>query len=581
MASPGASLSQAISRWRDRLTEAQWDSVRVLAVGAALLVGGYGLYRAAHPFWARWQNRQALAEAQRFADQKDYPNLVLALRRATELEPNDLATWQETARELAEIGSPEAIAAREQAARLAPGDEAMRVAWVEEALRFGRYDAAQAALAGFSAAAQREVAYHRLAVALATAEGGELEIERQLAALIAVEPGNLNARFTYAALRLWNADPVGAAAARAALSELQREPSVRIRATIELLAEAARQRDPARIEAVLGRSVGIFAPGTLRDFHGANSPAWNALLTGMQRAAESGPPSDAALLARWLADLGRRPAALAWLQGLAPAERDDSTVRDIAAELSAEESDLSALARLLGQGAWGVWPAAARSLALEARAQMQHGEAAKGRETWQAAIAASAGSLTGLRALGRLAVAWHDADGAEGAWSAIIARDPRAAWAYAALRGSYLARHDRGRLMALYTRWVTLAPRDDRLAAEWITLACVLDRITPDMALRARMLSPDVPGAAAAQAAILWRRGDAAGAAAILAGVPAAEKAQPDTAFWLALVDADLGLPGTAAALANADRAPRDGEELALLRVAAAKAGAPPPGRGL
>ena len=79
-------------------------------------------------------------------------------------------------------------------------------------------------------------------VALATAQGRELDIERELAALIAVEPGNLDARFTYEARRLWNADPAGAAAARAALADLQREPSVRIRATIELLAEAARQR---------------------------------------------------------------------------------------------------------------------------------------------------------------------------------------------------------------------------------------------------------------------------------------------------------------------------------------------------
>jgi len=577
MAFPGASLSRAIGRWRDHLTAAQWDGIRVLGFGAALLIGGAGSYWIGHPLWARWQNHQALAEARRFAAQKDYANLVLALRRATQLEPNDLATWQETARELAGIGSPEAVAAREQAARLAPGDPALRAALVEEALRFGRYDAAQAALAGFSPAAQREVVYHRLEVALATAEGHELELERQLAALIAVEPGNLNARFTYAALRLWNADPVGAAAARASLAELQREPSVRIRATIELLAEAARQRDPARIQAILGRSVGVFAPGTLRDFHGANSPGWNALLAGMQRAAEGGPPSDAALLARWLADLGRRPEALAWLKGLPAAARETPAVRDVAAELSAEEGDFADLSRLLGQGAWGDWPEAARVLALAARVQALHGDPDGGRASWTDAIAACGDSLAGLRALGRLAVAWHDSAGAEAAWRAIIDRDPSAAWAYAALRNSYLARHDRGRLMSLYTRWAAQAPRDDALAAEWITLAAVLDRVTPDLAVRARLLNPDTPGASAAQAAVLWRRGDDHGAWSILAALPASERTAPGTALWVALVAADLGLPEAGSDLAEAGGSPREGEELALLRAAAAKVGAPRP----
>jgi len=578
MAFPGDNLHRVVGRWRDHLTEAQWDAIRTLGIGAGVLVAAAAAYAAGRPLWAKWQNRQALAEARVFAARKDYANLVLALRRATQLEPADLATWQETARQLAEIGSPEAVAAREQAARLAPGDPNLRAALVEEALRFGRYDTAQAALAGFSAAAQREVAYHRLAVALATAQGRELDIERELAALLAVEPGNLNARFTYEARRLWNADPAGAAAARAALAQLQREPSVRIRATIELLAEAARQEDGARMVALLGRSLALFAPGAPPDFRTAQSSGWDSLLAGMQAAAAAGPPTDAALLGRWLADLGRRPAALAWLKGLPAALRGAPVVADISAELSAEEGDLPGLQSLLAQGAWGVWPDQARGLALDSRRQALRLDSARARASWDEAIRACGDSLTGLRNLGRLAIAWHDAPGAEAAWLAILDRDPGAGWAYAALRASYLARGERAALFALYTRWVAHDPHDDALAADWVCLGCLLDRVSRDLADRAAALDPDAAGATAAKAAVLWRAGDSARAAALLSALPASVRAQPRNAFWLAIARADAGPPGeAAAALAAAFRFPRTGEELALLRTAGAKVGFVPP----
>jgi hypothetical protein len=296
----------------------------------------------------------------------------------------------------------------------------------------------------------------------------------------------------------------------------------------------------------------------------------------MQRAAAAGPPSDAALLGRWLADLGRRSEAQTWLEGLPPAQRAAPAVMDIAAELSAENGDFTTLDRLLGEGAWGSWPKDARALALAARLQALQADPAAARKTWNRAVVACGDSLVGLRALGRLAVAWHDEEGAETAWLAIIDHNPQVSWAYTALRASYLARHDRTHLLQLYGRWVVQTPHDDAVAAEWITLGCVLDRVSPDMVARARLLNPEVPGVVAAQAAVLWRRGDARAAEAILAALPAAERTQPAIAFWIALVTADLGPPTVAAtALAEAERAPHEGEEQALLRAAAAKIGAP------
>ena len=151
-------------------------------------------------------------------------------------------------------------------------------------------------------------------------------------------------------------------------------------------------------------------------------------------------------------------------------------------------------------------------------------------------------------------------------------------WAYAALRGSFLARGERAQLFALYTRWVAHDPRDDALAADWICLGCLLDQVSRDLADRAAALDPDAAGATAAKAAVLWRGGDAARAAALLGALPVSLRVQPRNAFWLALARADSGPPADAeAALAAAFRTPRTGEELSLLRMAAAKIGFPPP----
>ena len=87
---------------------------------------------------------------------------MLALRRATELAPGDLATWRAAAQILAEIGSPETLVAQEQLTRLAPQDMALRLAVAEVALLLGRFDPAEATLGGLDAAARRDVAFHRL-----------------------------------------------------------------------------------------------------------------------------------------------------------------------------------------------------------------------------------------------------------------------------------------------------------------------------------------------------------------------------------------------------------------------------------
>jgi hypothetical protein len=570
-------LSSAVDYFRDSLTEAQYDTLRAVAVIATLGAAGWGAYFLGRPIWLRWEDREALAQAGTFAREKDYQSMLLALRRATESAPDDPTTWRQVVNYLAAIASPgSTLMAREQLVRLAPQDVSVRIALVQEALKAGRYDTANDAMAGFSEAARHDVAFYRLAVAVAVAEGRSNELPARLEKLIAADPTDLNAKFTYAALRLWSPDPLARDAAQAELENLAANRSYRIRAAIELLSDSARRNEPKRLQLLLTWLLSSFAPGVPPDFSAPAVPGWTALVDGIKSAAAAGPASDASLVARWLADMGRRREAMDWLEGLTAAKRNDPIVKDTEAELAAEEQDMTRLDRLLRDGAWGPLPDAARLLGLSAHVETLQFDRARGRALWNDAVAACGDSLAGLRTLVRLAGAWHDADGAEIALRRILDRDPKILWAYDALRNSYTARGDMTDLWQLYGQWVRQVPDDNEIAAQWVLLGCILDKATPEAYARAATLRTGSAFGTLARAAALWRQGNSEGAWSILMGLPAAQLREPSAAFWVAVVAADSNRRGEALqAVADAHSLPLPQEQAELLQVAADKAGNP------
>ena len=565
-----------LRRWSDHLTETQWDVARALALLlVAGMVGGAGYFYGV-PAWRHWQNRKALGQAGVFARNRDYRDLMLALRRATELAPGDLATWRAAAQLLAEIGSPDTLVAREQLTRLAPQDMALRLALAQEALRFGRLDTVEATLGGLDAAARRDLAFHRLAAALALAMGRTADLERELRAILAAEPSNLDAQFTYASLQLSGTDPSARASGEAALEKLVFEPSIRIRAAIELLSSVSRLGPPPEVTRILVFLLGRFAPKALPDFTAPAVPGWHALIEGLKAAATT--PADAALVVRWLSGIGRWSEALAWSDSLPPAVRGAPLVADIDAEIAAQHDELLRLGGLLRTGAWGDWPANAQILALAARVQMLHYGEDRGRQTWADALAASGDTYGGLRNLVRLASEWRYFDGEELVLRRILSRDPKAFWAYGALRSLYLPRGDFPRLWELYGAWSQQLPDDPTIVSAWIMLGAVLDhsdRSTLERAVALQKQSPGSLPAAVAHAAVLWRLGRAGEAWDVLSAVPPAALPRADVSFWVALIQADLGHSAEAvAALRRAEPGATAAPERDLLRAAAAKVGA-------
>ncbi len=558
-------------------TEGQRDMIRLgvfLVVLILLMVAAFSFGK---PWWHRWQHGQALVQAHEFARQRDYRSTLLALRRATELAPDDISTWKEVANYLSELGLPEAVVARQNVAVLAPQDIGLRLAVVTEALRFGQTEVAEATAAGINTASRQEVAFHRLAAALAVALGRSQELEEHLAAIVAVSPGDDQARFNLTAVRLWSGDVTASTQAQAELETLLDSKPVRIRTALELLKYAARTRDPAWVDRLVSLLLDRFgAPAGMMQVVVKGEPlGWYAWLDTLKSSAAVSGPDDVARVARWLGDIGQARETLLWIEGLPSKMRDSPDVASAAADLAASVDELRRLGALLRAGAWGTWPEDAITLALASRVQELRVSKLRAQQTWIDAVTACDDSLIGLRALVRLAAAWRDEPGEELALETIIKRRPQALWACDALRVIYARRGDLPKLWQLYDSWTQRVPGDLKVRIEWVRLGCILGSVSPEMVKQVEAwfdATPGDPAAMLAWAQVLWQQNRAREALPLLVLMPAGQKDKPGVIFWLALVQANLGQKEAArASLVRALRPDLSDEEKDLLRAAAEK----------
>ncbi len=526
--------------WWRSTTEIKRDLVR-LGIGLALAGLAAGVVRMAEPVWRGWR-RPAPAQAPARAEPDDHRHALQALRRATEVDPNDPRVWREAMAVLSKIGSPEALVARRNLARLGPGELGLRVALVLEALRFTPSEKRGDGRAAMGEEAAGDPAFHRLAAAVALALGRTGEYEQHLAGLIAADPDDAAARFNLAALHLWSEDAAVSAAAAAELAKLGEEPVLRVRVALERLKFAASTREPARVDAeveaalaLLGRSPGGNEPG--------GSPGWGALVVELKQVAATS-PRDAALLARWLAEQGQGADALVWLRGLPESLRLAVEVRAAATELAAGCDDLETLRHHLREGAWGPMPSETVDLLLASRVQRLRFGEKRARATWEDAVATSQDSLAGLHALARLGAIWKDRDGADRALQAIVDRHPLEDWACEALRVSYAGQRDMDKLWRLYQAWAPRARDDKPVQQAWILLGALLNRGEAGQLAQAEALlaaEGDDPETATllAVAAARWRAGLPQEAEAVLARLSPAARTEPRAQVWEAVLAAD------------------------------------------
>ena len=536
-----------LQEWWHFTTEMNRDLIKSLAGLLAIVVLAVFVWHLGRPFWQKWRQDRALAQVEEFAGRNDHRSALIALRRATEIDPNDFRVWREAAAFLAKIGSPEAVVARQNLARLAPDDISLRIALVTEALRFGDISTAQSGVEALENARQRDVAFHRLAAAVSLALGRSAEFEQHLSALVAADPSDLTSRFNLAALHLWSDDPAVSSGAFATLVTLTAEPSIRVRASLERLKFAAATRDAAKVDLEVASLVPLLNPllaGKLLTRDSPDEPpGWDALLDGLKSSAGSN-PGDATLLARWLDGLGLGLPALAWIDTLPASLRADSQLAAAEADLAARANDLPRLRSRLIERAWGQISEETINLAIAARVQQMRFGDQRARPTWDDAIVTTRDTLAGLRMLARLGGLWSDNEGTERALQSIVDRYPREYWACDALRVRYAARGDLDKLWQLYQSWAPRTPDNIPVQQTWIMLGSLLKKSSPRQLERASELDHDnlrQPDTATVLAYVsaLWSANRHDEAAKIASTRPAPARTEPRVLLWLAILAAE------------------------------------------
>lgn len=516
--------------------------VWMVGVGLVILgvlgMVGYGGYR----FAQRWVERRNLESALRFAEGQDLWRAQLLLEQAVQVNPGSLSAQRALAEFLDRTGSPDALARWREVVRLAPADDGARLRLASAALAARETDEARTALRAVSPGGDRLPEFHRLASALALVDGDAAALESHLAALVAADPRSERHRFNLAAQQLRSGDPAVVAAARRTLESLARGDALRIRAMLELIADAPR-RWPDAADSLQRLAGVVLVPDRPLSLQRGSAPVPSRADLLDHLLAQPNPiPTDAARLVEWFTSRGEGGLALAWLDGQRPELAAASALVAAAANAALQAGQWSRLRRLLEQGAWGRVPAEVVDSAFALHARRPSREEVRAAWTW--ILERAQGGRDALRALWRLALAWKWEVEAERTLRTAVRLHPGESWAWEGLAALLLERRDAARLLEHLDRWCRAAPDRTGIQVERVLLAFLLGRLTPELqtqAARLRDAHRDDPGCALAHALVLRQRGDLPGALAELERVRLPYRAEPRLALYHGALLAEAG----------------------------------------
>ncbi len=530
------------------------ERVSIVLMGVALV--GLAVLLPLHSLWIkpalnRWRLERTMEQAARYDAAQDYRNLLLSLSRAAQLSSHDIETWRRIADYLSGIGDNQVISARQRVVHLAPGDESARLALAADALRFGRLKIGQDALEPLPLnEVERDARYQRLAGSIALHLGDISAMKTHLAQVIALRPADHEAALDLAIAQTWSLDPAERQQGRARLETLLTEPTFRVRAAVELIKDTARAQDGPRAAALIPRlnqalpvDPAEVAPATLD-----RAPPLDQLIARLQLNARSS-DTDIAVVADWLLSVRRNDAALAWLQSFAPERLHGTAITEIYTELLLTGGQLGPAVRPLLDGTFGPISSDTLLLALGARRLQETNHLNAAKTAWDEAVASANGASHNgeLRVLARLATLWQQLDWSQSALQAVVVRSPQAFWAYAALRDQWVATGETERVWSLLNQWVQRDAGNLDVVSAWLRLGNALpgmrERLLDQAADRIDEL-PESPRTTAIRAGWLWIQGQADAARDLLSSAGPDLPANPDSAYWCALVSGS-SYPGT------------------------------------
>ncbi len=529
------------SKWRQSFAE-YWQRQSAgersrfigLTVLACLALAAWPTWKLVRPWWTQWRVNRALAQAHTHAENENYRGLLLSLQRAAQLAPGDAAVWRETADYLADLGLPDTLTAYENLVRLGAGDDATRYELANQALRFNAPERARSALAATGADNGDDVDRHRLAATIALRLGEPWIAATELQHVLARVPDDAEARFNLAVLQL-NV-PSDNTDARATLLTIVQDPTFQVRAALALVRDAARRQDAAAaanaMQAVLpARAAG--APPL-----GADA-LFEAFAARLREVADDD-VNDAVAVARWLGQIRRGEAALAWLETLPESQREQPELRRIRATLALQENRWDIALPLLADGALGPLQPQVCALALAARQQSEMNRLNRAEGTWSDALdlARTLSGSANLLTLAQLAQTWRNAEFATAALEAVLARSPNNTWVRTTLARHYMVSGQRGELQKLVDDW----RQADAASSTALLFAVRLAATGPGLAAAADLdatlvaLPDDDAVANLARVIRAERRGDIDTASATWNRIPESARSLPEFALWGAVL---------------------------------------------
>ena len=521
--------------------------IRILAI-LVLSLGFCGVlgYRLAWPRISNWRQFRDLQAAKLYEEQGDYRRALLTLEQAVQIYPDNLEAKRRLADFYERTGQRQALALWNEVARLEPGNDQNLFGLARAALRFGDGETCRAALAQLQQSGKTGEDYYRSAAGLAILTGDNPALKETLTALNRLAPADLRVQLGLAMMRVQPADGPEAEPARAALIQLARTDTMRIRAVIELLGDVARRwsRPAAARVAALEDLARILTPalGPRLDITRDTDPIERLLDFAMSQPVVE--PEDAVSLLKWMILHGRSPAALEWIDRLPAKTRESILVMTAVADAALRTQDWPRLRKSLQAGVWGAVPPETVNRALAAYARRNQKVIVGERNNWAAAIEASRSSLSGLQVLLRLSEAWNWPEERRQVLLASTRSFPRETWAWHQLISYALARRDTEQLWQVYQRWSRTQAGDSNVQIETAIMGLLLQqRGAPTAAETVEFvrLQPKNPGATVAHALALWRARRLAEALSVLDGLARTVFQEPRFALAYGLMLAEAG----------------------------------------
>ena len=474
-------------------------------------------------------------------------------------------------------GQRQALALWKEIVRQGPADPANLLGYAGAALRYGDWDAARRTLAQLRQSGKMSADYYRLAAGLALVDRDSAALEENLAELARLQPDDLRVQLNLAVARLENPVAPRAEAGRAALMELARRDSVRIRAVVELIRDIARRWPGPAVErtAAFQRLVTSLTPakGPRLDPPEIGDPLERLLAFAMLQPAPL--PDDVAALLSLMILNGRAAAAFEWLETLPPQVRQAPVILAIRADAALRAGDWPLLGALLRDGAWGALPPGVVDLALKTHAARSRGTAATDRADWNRVMEAARFSLPAQKALLRLCDAWNWPEERRQVLEAVTRDFPLENWAWSQLVSYAFSRGDSAEVGRLYRKWGATQPRDMGLQIRVGIMSLLLNLpAAPASAVTQEWMrgQPANAGATVAHGLALWRERKGDEALRCVEALPRAAFAEPRFALVYGILLAEAGRAGESETMLNraaADRLLPD--ELVLVEQAHAR----------